>query len=78
MKLTRSAVSLAAAIAGVLVAACTASEAFIAPRPMAPIWRDTGTPPASAVAREPEARYYTDSSGAIWDDRGKRVETEQP
>ena len=37
----------------------------------APAFRDTGTPPAT-IALQREVRYYTDESGAIWDDRGTK------
>jgi hypothetical protein len=64
---------LATSLASVVLIACSAPEALVAPRPVSPGWQDTGTPPASVVSREPERRYYTDHTGAIWDDRGKQV-----
>lgn len=62
----------AIALAGVLAAGCPAApETRIAPR--APAWQDTGTQRDSVVAADPERRYYRDSTGSVWDDRGKRV-----
>ena len=61
----------AIALAGIVAAGCPAPDTRVAPR--APAWRDTGTPPNSVVTVEPERRYYKDSTGAIWDDRGKRI-----
>lgn len=60
------------ALAGaVIIAGCAVPAPAAAPAR----WQDTGTPPAS-VALEREVRYYRDSSGALWDDRGRRVEAQ--
>ena len=64
---------LATAFASLVVNGCAPPEARLDLRAPSPTWRDTGTPPSSVVDREPERRYYTDHSGAIWNDRGKRV-----
>jgi len=57
--------------AGVAVTGCT-PEVRIAPARHAPIWHDNGTP--SATMAEREVRYYRDEAGAVWDDRGRKVE----
>jgi len=60
-------------LAGVLAAGCAFTEDRASPQPRAPGWQDTGTPPPSVVWLERKVRYYTDETGAIWDDRGRRV-----
>ena len=59
-------------LAGVAAIGCT-PEVRIAPIRHAPIWHDNGTPPATIAERE--VRYYRDESGAVWDDRGRKVGT---
>jgi hypothetical protein len=59
------------ALAGAIAAGCPAPETRVAPR--SPAWQDTGTPPNSVVTVDPEIRYYRDSAGGVWNDRGKRV-----
>ena len=55
-----------------VVAACTSPPPLdLSPRNRA--WPDTGTAP-SPVALERVPRYYVDESGAIWDDRGRKLE----
>jgi hypothetical protein len=61
------------ALAGLFAAGCTAPGISVAPRTHAPAWHDTGTPPASVVVLEREVRYYRDETGAIWDDRGRKL-----
>jgi len=51
---------------------CSAPQVQFAPSRAVPIWKDTGTPPATIVM-ERETRYYRDETGAIWDDRGRKV-----
>jgi hypothetical protein len=60
------------ALAGVVGAGCQASGSRIAPRIHTPIWQDTGTPPATIAERA--MRYYRDETGAVWDDRGRKLE----
>lgn len=67
-------------LALVAVAGCAATESRVNPHPsigpvIAPAWKDTGTPPASIVTLEREVRYYKDETGAIWDDRGRKLGT---
>lgn len=61
------------ALAGVVAAGCAAPQISVAPRPIAPAWHDTGTPPASVVFQEREVRYYRDETGSVWDDRGRKL-----
>jgi hypothetical protein len=61
------------AMAGALTGCVAASATSNAPLPAFLPWKDTGTPP-SAVALDREVRYYRDSSGGTWDDRGRKVE----
>lgn len=63
----------AVTVAAVVGAGCAFPGAPIAPPPAASTWKDTDTPP-STVAPDREVRYYRDSSGGTWDDRGRRVE----
>lgn len=58
-------------LAGVAAIGCT-PEVRLVPAQLAPIWQDTGTPPAT-IALEREVRYYRDESGTVWDDRGRKV-----
>lgn len=58
-------------LASVAAIGCTPEVRF-ATAQHAPIWQDTGTPPAT-IAQEREVRYYRDEAGAVWDDRGRKV-----
>ena len=64
----------AMALAGIVAAGCPAPETRTGPRNQAPAWKDTGTPSNSVVTVDPAIRYYRDSTGALWNDRGKRVD----
>ena len=64
---------LLATMALAVAAACAAPELREAPPEPAPPWNDTGTPPATVGVQEREVRYYRDETGAIWDDRGRKV-----
>ena len=59
-------------LAGAAAIGCT-PEVRLAPARHSPIWQDTGTPPAN-IAHEREVRYYRDEAGAVWDDRGRKVD----
>ena len=39
----------------------------------APSWIDAGTP-AGTLGSEREIRYFIDERGAVWDDRGRKLE----
>lgn len=58
-------------LAGAIAIGCT-PEVRMAPARHAPIWQDAGTPPAT-IALEREVRHYRDETGAVWDDRGRKV-----
>jgi hypothetical protein len=63
-------------LAGLAVAASCSSPtsrvAVSSPVPV-PESANPGTPAAS-VALERETRYYTDEKGAVWDDRGRKMD----
>ena len=71
MKITFRMMPAVAAILSALIAAACASSGGSAPVQGAPIW--TGTPQAASTP-EREIRYYRDSTGGTWDDRGRQVE----
>jgi hypothetical protein len=59
-------------LAGLVVAAsCSSPTSRVAVSP--PAYLGPGTPAAS-VALERETRYYVDEKGAVWDDRGRKME----
>jgi hypothetical protein len=60
--------------AGLAVAAsCSSPTSRVVVSSPAPESSSRGTP-AAAVALERETRYYTDEKGAVWDDRGRKMD----
>jgi hypothetical protein len=64
---------LAVGTAGCIAAGCASPATKGAHPPAAPSWEDVGSAP-STLALDREVRYYRDSSGGTWDDRGRKVE----
>lgn len=66
----------AGALASVLGAVAAGGCVTVAPpaTPLASIDKPR-EPPAATAGPEREVRYYRDESGALWDDRGRRVPT---
>lgn len=67
--------SLAMLLAGLAVVAGCSSQAsrVAAPEPIAPAAR--AHTPSEAVVTVRETRYYVDENGALWDDRGRKIDT---
>jgi hypothetical protein len=61
--------SMAVLAVSIFIAGCVSGPAPSAATQRAPVLVRT----APAVALESETRYYTDETGAIWDDRGRRL-----
>jgi hypothetical protein len=60
------------ALAGLAVAvSCSSPTSRVAVSP--PAYQDPGIL-AGSVALERETRYYTDEKGAVWDDRGRKMD----